>query len=157
MKAETKQEKFQRLFKQYEEENGHAPAGLNAVCRWAVSKGYLDLPPVDPYDVLSSQMGQALRAETAVDRLGRSYRVNYAVKEIMKNGTQIMLWAMMDHASREHMEKAFTLRREQIVSDSYHYKVDVEAYNDKHPEAAPIQCVLNFTDDVAERLVSQAA
>ena len=50
------------------------------------------------------------------------------------------------------MEKAFTQRREQIVGDNLQLKIDVDVYNDlvqgKHP---PIQLVLDYTDDVAER------
>jgi hypothetical protein len=58
----------------------------------------------------------------------------------------------MGFAPHEHMEKAFTQRREQIVGDNVQLKIDVDVYNDinlgKRPE---IQLVLDYSEDVAER------
>jgi hypothetical protein len=58
----------------------------------------------------------------------------------------------MGFASHDHMERAFTQRREQIVGDNLQLKTDVDVYNDlnrgKRPE---IQLVLDYSDDVAER------
>lgn len=48
------------------------------------------------------------------------------------------------------MEKAFAQRRKQIVGDCLQLKTDVDVYNDKHSEQAPIQVVLDFTTDVEE-------
>jgi len=152
----NKTEKLQFLWKHYEEEHGHQPIGTRPVVDWAVSKGLLDLPTVDPYDVLASQMAQALRAETAVDGHGRIYRVNHAVK-IMRNGVQTTLWAMLGYASREHMEITFTQRREQIVGDCLQLRTDVDAYNELNPAKPPIQLELDFSEDVAERLIMKAA
>jgi hypothetical protein len=58
----------------------------------------------------------------------------------------------MGFAPHEHMEKAFTQRREQIVGDNVQLKVDVDVYNDMNRGERPeIQLVLDYTDDVAER------
>ncbi len=50
------------------------------------------------------------------------------------------------------MEKAFAQRREQIVGDNVGLKIDIDVYNEmikgKYP---PIQLVLDYTEDVAER------
>jgi hypothetical protein len=50
------------------------------------------------------------------------------------------------------MQRAFTQRREQIVGDCVQLKTDVDAYNDMNKNAEPIQLILDFTDDVDERL-----
>jgi hypothetical protein len=50
------------------------------------------------------------------------------------------------------MERAFAQRREQIISDCVQLRTDVDAYNDMSKES-PIQLVLDFTEDVAERKV----
>jgi hypothetical protein len=59
---------------------------------------------------------------------------------------------MMGFASHDHMERAFAQRRDQIIGDNLQLKTDVDVYNDlnkgKHP---PIQLILNYTEDVAER------
>jgi len=98
-------------------------------------------------------MSQALREEYGTDGQGRRYRVNHAVR-VTKGGVQYTFWGMLGFASHEHMEKAFTQRREQIVGDNVQLKIDVDVYNDlnrgKNPE---IQLVLDYTDDVKEREV----
>ena len=147
----TKSEELQQYWRQYQEEHGYEPSGTRVVVDWAVSKGYLAPPKVDPLDILADRMARALREETTVDEHGREYRVNHS-RRITKNGNQITIWAMMDHASLEHMEMAFTQRREQIVGDCLHLRNDVDVYNGKHPENRQYDLDLNFTEDVEERL-----
>lgn len=98
-------------------------------------------------------MSQALRDEFATDSQGRRYRVNHAVR-VTKGGVQSTFWGVMGFASHEDMEKAFAWRRDQIVGDNLQLKIDVDVYNDLvkgvHP---PIQLVLDYTEDVAERQI----
>jgi hypothetical protein len=111
----------------------------------------IELPEVDPYEVLAGQMASALREETATNERGQQYRLNHAVR-ITKNGVQQTMWAEMGYAPHIHMEKAFAQRREQIIGDCVQLKVDVDTYNRLKPQGNPdIQLVLDFTDDVAER------
>jgi hypothetical protein len=49
------------------------------------------------------------------------------------------------------MEIAFQQRRNQIVGDCVQLKRDVDSYNENRLPPQPIQLVLDFTDDVAER------
>lgn len=147
----TKTEKLQNIWHKYDAERSHKPTSAREAVEWAVKEGHLELPNVDPYDVLAGQMSQALREEYDTDGQGRRYRVNHAVR-VTKGGVQYTFWGMLGFASHEHMEKAFTQRREQIVGDNVQLKIDVDVYNDlnrgKHPE---IQLVLDYTDDVKER------
>ncbi len=149
----TKAERLQRAWHKYDDDKDHKPTGTREAAEWAVAEGLIELPAVDPYDVLAEQMSQALRSETATDAKGRRYRVNHAVR-ITKGGVQYTFWGVMGFASHEHMEKAFAWRREQIVGDNVQLKTDVDVYNDmvkgKHP---PIQLVMDYTEDVAERQV----
>ena len=48
------------------------------------------------------------------------------------------------------MERAFAQRRQQIVGDCFQLRTDVDVYNDSHPDALPLQLVLDFTRDVEE-------
>ena len=72
--------------------------------------------------------------------------------ESPKGGVQYTFWGVMGFASHEFMERSFAWRREQIVGDRFDPKIDVDVYNDmvrgKHP---PIQLVMDYTEDVAER------
>ena len=61
------------------------------------------------------------------------------------------MWAIMGNAPREHMQKAFVQRREQIVSDCVQLATDVTVYNDMNKAEDPIQIPFNFEDDVEER------
>jgi hypothetical protein len=62
-------------------------------------------------------MSNALRDEYQTDSKGRRYRVNHAVR-VTKAGVQQTFWGVMGFASHDHMERAFTQRREQIVGDN---------------------------------------
>jgi hypothetical protein len=82
-------------------------------------------------------------------RMGRRYRTKHAVR-ITRGGVQYSLWADIDAAPRSHMERAFAQRRQQIVGDCFQLRTDVDVYNDNHPDALPLQLVLDFTRDVEE-------
>lgn len=148
----TKTALMQKLWKQYEKENAYQPAGTRPVIDWALSKGLLELPQVDPRDILSSQMAAALRSETAIDKKGREYRINHAVK-ITKNGVQTTFWGILGFAGDEHMQMSFGQRRDQVVGDCFHLRIDVDAFNEGRPAEKQYALDLNFTEDVKERLV----
>ncbi len=147
----TKNEQLQKAWHHYDNNKDHLPTSTRQVVNWAVSEGLLELPEIDPYEVLAEQMAQALRSELKTDRSGRRYRVNHAVR-ITTSGVQYTFWGMLGSAPHGHMEKAFAQRREQIVGDCVQLKTDVDVYNDMNKGKAPaIQLVLDFQDDVAER------
>ena len=58
----------------------------------------------------------------------------------------------MWHRTALTSEKAFGQRRGQIVGDSYQLRLDVDHYNDVHPEDPQISLILDFTDDVKEMI-----
>ena len=146
----TQTELMQQLWRVYERDHDHLPTSARVVVEWAVEEGKLELPEIDPLDILAGQMSRALREEYQIDEQGRRYRVNHAVR-ITRDGVQTTFWGIMGFAHRSHMEKAFTQRREQIIGDCLQLQIDVEVYNDMNPLAKPVQLVLNFIDDVAER------
>ncbi|KAI3597733.1 hypothetical protein D8I24_6549 [Cupriavidus necator H850] len=45
-------------------------------------------------------------------------------------------------------------RRQQMVADAVHLKIDEMIWNSRHPDEQPIQLVMDFTEDVEERLNS---
>ncbi len=145
----TKQEELQRLFHRYQQEHGGVPETPYRVVEWALAQGLLEAPKLDPKAVLADDLARALREEYATDESGRRYRRNHAVR-VTRNSVQFALWAEMENAPREHMQKAFQQRRQQIVGDCFQLKQDVDVYNNKHREMKQIPLVLDFTDDVAE-------
>jgi hypothetical protein len=147
----TKNEQYQAIWHRYDNEQEHRPHGTREAVERAVAEGLLELPNIDPYDVLAEQMAHALREEFQTDEKGRRYRVNHAVR-VSKGGVQHTFWASMGFAPHEHMERAFAQRRDQVIGDLVQLKIDVDVYNDLNRGKKPeIQLVLDFTEDVAER------
>ncbi len=146
----TKNDQFQRAWRLFEKANGHLPASAREASIWAVNAGLISLPDVDPYDVLADEMARALREEYATDEKGRRYRVNHAVR-VTRRGVQYTMWAILGEAGRDHMQRAFIQRREQVVGDLVQLATDVEVYNEMNKEVEPIQLYLDFTHDVEER------
>lgn len=143
-------EQLQKIWHQYEAEHGAVPATAREAVAWGITRGMIDIPEVDPLDKLASDMSTALREEYAKDKNGRRYRVNHAVR-VTKGGVQYTFWAIMKDAPREHMQKAFIQRREQIVGDCVQLDTDVAAYNSFHEDQKPIQMLFDFRDDLIER------
>jgi hypothetical protein len=152
----TYNEQLQKLWHQFNVEHGGAPEAPRVIVEWALERGLLALPKMDPVQVLAGDMSRALREEYDTDASGRRYRVNHAVR-ISKNGVQLALWAELTKAPRAYMQKAFAQRRKQIVGDCVQLKVDVDVYNDNHRDQAALQMVFDFTDDVAEAVVMMPA
>lgn len=147
----TKTEQLQQIWHNYDVQKEHRPTSAREAVEWAVDAGLLELPDIDPYDVLAGQMSTALRDEYKTDDRGRRYRVNHAVR-VTKGGVQYTFWAVMGFAPHDHMERAFTQRREQIIGDNLQLKTDVDVYNDMNKGKRPeIQLVLDYTDDIKER------
>ncbi|SRR5258708_5293304 len=144
-------ERMQKAWHKYDSRQNHKPTSMRQAVEWAVADGLLELPDVDPYDVLADRMSNAIRAETRTDAQGRRYRVNHAVR-VTRSGVQYTFWGIMGHAPHDHMEKSFAWRRNQIIDDNFHLKTDIDVYNDMvKGKREPIQLVLDYTDDVVER------
>ncbi|MDA8088845.1 MAG: hypothetical protein M0Z61_01285 [Nitrospiraceae bacterium] len=150
----AKTEELQKLWRRYQNDHGHVPAGTRPVVEWAVKEGLMELPKVDPYDVASHQMAKALRDETDIDAQGHTYRVNHAVK-ISSHGVQTSIWGILGHAPVEHIDKSHGQRREMVISDLVSLHHDIEARNSKYPDSEPKQLETDFTEDVKERLVAE--
>lgn len=147
----SKNEIMQRIWHQYDSRREHKPSSMRQAAAWAVADGLLQIPEVDALDLLADQMSQAVRGEHRTDEHGRRYRVNHAVR-VTRSGVQHTFWGVMGHVSHDHMEKAFAQRRELIIGDNLQLKTDVDVYNDKfRGKNPPIQLVLNYTEDIAER------
>ena len=52
----TKTEQFQQIWHKYDTEREHKPTSAREAVEWAVKEGFLELPEVDPYDILAAQM-----------------------------------------------------------------------------------------------------
>ena len=142
-------ETLQSIWRQYEDAGKPMPATAKEVAAWAISTGLWQPRPADVMSRCADDLARAAREEYRTDAKGRQYRARHPAK-MMKDGQLRFEWADIDSAPRDHMQRAFSLRRRQVVGDCVQLKVDVDHFNDAHADEAPIQLILDFTDDVAE-------
>nr|VFK37394.1 MAG: hypothetical protein BECKTC1821D_GA0114238_100148 [Candidatus Kentron sp. TC] len=143
-------EEMQGLWRKYEKAGMPIPATGYEVAAWAIENGLWKPRPQDIISMCASDLTKAFREEYRMDyKTGLRFRAKHAVK-IKKDGKQLYLWDDIDTAPREHMVKAFALRRKQIVGDCHQLKIDVDYFNNSRRDSKPIQMVFDFTDDVAE-------
>ena len=117
-------EQVRELWKQYREEVSTDPVDLKTVASWAIAKGLWKPRPVDLSTSLANDLAQALREEKRVDKAGREFRANIAVKQRAKDGTTLFEWADIDDAPRLYVEKNVQQERRSIASDCYALKRD---------------------------------
>jgi hypothetical protein len=139
---------MQAIFRQYQEEVSTDPADLRMVGAWAMQKGLWAPRPVDIQSRFAADMADALREEYRTDKARRRYRSKLAV-----SNRQGVFWGDIDTAPRAHVEKNVAQRRRQTTHDLLQLQVDVDHYNDYHPEEKQIELMLDFTDDIAEMKV----
>jgi len=84
------------------------------------------------------------------DSLGLDAAVDAAIAGDARAAIRALIVAN-NYLDAEVMETAFTQRRENIIGDCLQLQVDVEVYNDMNPRTKPVQLILDFKDDVAER------
>lgn len=142
-------EALQRLADDYFAESGKTTATTKEIAFWAIQNRKWDAPPDLILSRCREDFAKALREQYISDESGNPVRAKH-VARIRQGEEQIHLWADIRSAPRDHMEMAFSQRREQIVGDCVQLKRDVDFYNAAHPGVKPIQLMLDFRDDVAE-------
>ena len=151
----TRNERYQALMQLYKTETGSKTIDMEQMADWAIQRGVTLPKPKSARDLLVAQLSDAARAEYRQDpKTGLSYRVNHALRRTRSDGRQYTLWVDIDDATRPQMLWSLSSRRQQMVGDAVHLKIDEMIWNDKHPNDQPIQLVMNFTEDVEERLNS---
>lgn len=145
----------QKVIRYYKEQTGVTDVDMKEVAKWAVEKGFLKLPkPRDPYDILKERLSEAARIETRYDKnTGMPYRANHAYV-VVQGGEQFTLWADIDEptTTRKKMHMSAVMRRNQMVSDGVQLTLDLDHWNSIHPEEDPIKMVMDFTEDIEERI-----
>lgn len=154
--SRTKSEYMQRIANDYLMLVGNEGATSHDIARWAVANQRYVASESYVIDRCAEELADAMRQEILRDPQGRSVRAKHAARTL-RNGKQLVLWADIRTASHDHMARAFKLRRQQIVGDSFQLKQDVDSYNENRQPARPIQMPLDFTQDVTELETVKAA
>lgn len=151
----TRNEQLQALIQRYKEETGQKTVDMDAVAEWAIQRGATLPRPKTARELFAAQLADAARAEYRVDpKTGLSYRANHALRRRANDGRQSVLWVDIEDATRPQMHYSLSDRRQQMVGDAVHLKIDEMIWNSKHPNEEQIELDMNFTYDVEERLNS---
>ena len=151
----NRNEQLQALIQRYKAETGKKAVDLDVVAGWAIERGATLPKPKTARELFAAQLADAARAEYRVDpKTGLSYRANHALRQRNHDGRQYTLWVDMEDATRGQMLYSLTDRRQQMVGDAVHLKIDEMIWNSKHAEEEQIQLPMDFTYDVEERLNS---
>lgn len=151
----TKNEQLQAMIQLYKSQTGNKTVDMELVADWAIQHGASLPKPKSARDLFVAQLSDAARAQYRQDpKTGLSYRANHALRGSRKDGKQYTLWVDIEDATRPQMSWSLSNRRQQMVGDAVHLKIDEMIWNDRHPNEEPIQLVMDLTDDVQERLNS---
>lgn len=149
----TKREQGADILDRYLNEVNSDPVSLDEVADWALTNGLYRPEPRDVRKMCRDAIADGARAQKRFDGK-RWYRAKHAVTQNI-GGVQIPLWADIDlNASPSFMAKSIAQRRQGVVNYCFQMKMDVDHFNDKNPDER-IQLILDFTEDVAEREVSE--
>ncbi|MDR6530594.1 hypothetical protein J2800_001330 [Caulobacter rhizosphaerae] len=146
----TFKEQSAEILDRYLDEVTNQPVSLDDVADWALGNGLFTPRPQDIRKICRDAIAEGARSQKRFDGK-RWYRAKHAVKTSI-GGIQLNLWADIDkNASHSFMSKSISQRRRSIADDCYSLKMDSDHYSEANPQLDPIQPVLDFTDDVAER------
>ena len=152
--AKTYSEQLRDIAELYRNSQQPWPATARQIATWAINNGYYRTHQSKLIAKAAEEFASAMREDYYTDPQGRRVRALHVARVVSKSPdgshTQKMLWDDIRNAPRGFMERAFQLRRRQIVGDCKQLKTDVDSFNDNHPDDGPIQLFLDFTDDVAE-------
>lgn len=142
-------EQMQNIVDEYIKAVGTWPATARDMAAWAINNRKWAASPSALINRCAEDLARAMREEMIRDPQGRAVRAKH-VARIQKDGEQLMMWADIRSASREHMATAFQQRRQQVVGDCRQLKNDVDSFNDNRSNCNPIQMSFDFTLDLME-------
>jgi hypothetical protein len=147
-----KRVEMERLIRCFQDEMSKQDWDMEAVAKFAVSRGWPLPKPESPIKRLAKQFSQVAREKIKYDDVtGMPYRAYHAFKQ-KQGDTTLFLWFDTDEdAPRKKMHKSLIMLREQMVGDGLQISYDQDHWNRTHPNEKPIQIPLDFTDDVLER------
>lgn len=140
---------MQRIVDEYRLAGLPWPTSAKSIADWAITTGRWELPAAAIRRRCADDIASAMREEYMTDRKGRRVRLLHPAPLLTEGQTE-MVWDDIRTASRNHMQISFQHRRKGIVGDCRQMKVDVDSYNDAHPEEKQIEIVFDFAMDLAE-------
>jgi hypothetical protein len=154
MKMTKSKQERQRFYRYYKLQTGVTEVNLHDVALFAKKMGWPLPIPADPIELLAKQFAEALREEVRHDKATkRAYKANLTItRRAAGDGRQLTLWVDVDEAPRQHMVKALTNYREQMVGEAVIGTNTADHWNRINPSQEPLVFIADLTDDVQWRL-----
>jgi hypothetical protein len=150
----TKQ--MQKIITDYRESKENWPATKREIAAWAINTGRWQMPASTVIDRCANDLGEAMGEMYILDKKGRRVRQLHAAP-IRRQGVLFTEWDDIRTATRQHMHLSSQNKRRSIVGECRQMKVDLDSYNEAHPDQVAIQISFDFTMDIAEYEAALAA
>lgn len=130
---------------------GTKAVDLAEAAEWAVKTRRYQKKPLTLVQQCQRDMARALRSEYIRDPQGRDVRRMHAARMPAESGRQMVLWAELFQAPPAHIRISMQQRRQGILADAKHHKLEVESYNDNNVHGAQLEMFdYNFNADLDE-------
>jgi hypothetical protein len=147
----TYKEQLQKIAKDYRDAGMPWPASSREIASWAIDNSLWQAQRSTLISKCAEEISDALGEEYYTDPQGRRVRTKH-VARVTVDGQQIPLWDDIRSGNRDHFLVSTQQRRQQVVGELCQLKTDVDSFNENNNRGESIQLVLDFSDDVNERL-----
>src|SRR5262245_49841410 len=147
-------EQMQAIADRYTKETGATRYTVRELAAWAIQTRQWEPHPSLLIKQCAEDFAKALREHYITDGRGRRVRAKH-VALVEKDDKQIPIWEDIRTASPGHMQRAFQLRRQQIVGDCRQFKTDVDSYNQFYNKGGEqLVIIFDFRDDLADEALA---
>lgn len=141
----TKREQLLRIRDEYRAAHSNEPATAREMADWAVAHGKYKLPDSATQRKCAEELADAMAMDMVTAPGGRRARTMHAWRQ-----AQHTLWDDIRTISRENMSLSFAFKRNGMVGEVKQMKIDLDYYNDLHPDDGALQVSFNFENDLAD-------
>jgi len=142
----TKKQQLLRIRDEFRAEHDNVPATAREMGDWAVATGRYKLPEHATARRCAEELADAMALDMMTVSSGRRIRTMHA----WRAAAQGTLWDHIETISREHMQLSLAFARNRVAGELKQVKIDLDYFNDLHPDDPELQMSFNFTGDLAD-------
>jgi len=141
----TKRDQLIRIVDEYRAEHDNSPATSREMGDWAVETRRYKLPPFATQRRCAEELSEVMGLDMFTAPSGRRVRRMHAWRD-----QQRTLWDNMNTITRDNMSLALAYRRNTVVGEVKQMKIDLDYFNDLHPDDLALQMSFNLENDLAD-------
>lgn len=141
----TKKEMLLRIRDEYRAEHDNAPATSRDMGEWAVATGRYRLPPHATERKCAEELADAMAMDMMTVSGGRRVRTMHTWRSEQRN-----LWDHIATISTPDMALSMSYQRNGVLGTVKQMKIDLDYFNELHPDDPALQVSFNFENDLAD-------